>query len=83
MATSASFVGNYAILPTLLSASDIAKFIKRNPKSVTSFLTRFAEKYPGCRAELEVKRVNEPQYLYRTAEVWPAIQEWLKDGADG
>ena len=38
-----------SILPVLLAASDIAKRIKRNPKSVTSFLTRCAEKNRDCR----------------------------------
>jgi hypothetical protein len=68
--------------PALLSASDLAKLIKRNPKSVTSFLTRFACKYPDCRSENPTKRKNEPAYLYRTADVWPALQEWVKDGTE-
>ena len=72
-----------AILPVMLSASDIAKRIKRNPKSVTSFLTRFAEKYPDCRVENNSKRKNEPGYLYRTADVWPALEQWMKDNPPG
>ncbi len=71
-----------AILPVLLSASDIASRIKKNPKSVTSFLSRFAERNPDCRVEIESKRKNEPGYLYRTADVWPALEKWIKDGAE-
>ena len=62
------------ILPVLICASDIAKHIRQNVKSVTSFLTRFAEKKPDCRVANDSKRKNEPAYLYRTADVWPALQ---------
>lgn len=60
------------------AASDIAKRINRNPKSVASFLSRFAEKNPDCRVETDSKRNNEPGYLYRTSDVWPALENWLK-----
>jgi hypothetical protein len=69
------------IVPALLSASDIATRIQRNPKSVTSFLTRYAVKHPDCRVENTTKRQNEPSYLYRTADVWPALEKWVKDDA--
>ena len=69
-----------AILPVMLSASDIAGRIKRNSKSVTSFLTRLAVKYPDCRIEIEAKRRNEPAYLYRSADIWPALEKWMKGG---
>ena len=65
-----------SILPVLLCASDIAKRIQQNVKSVTSFLTRFAVKKPDCRVANDSKRKNEPEYLYRTADVWPALQAW-------
>ena len=67
------------IPPALLAASDIAKRIKRNVKSVSSFLTRFAAKNQNCRTETETPKPNEPQYLYRTADVWPALEKWMKD----
>ncbi len=67
------------ILPALLSASDIASRIQKNSKSVTSFLSRFAERNRDCRVENESKRKNEARYLYRTAVVWPAIQKWVND----
>ena len=70
------------LLPLMLSASDIAKRIKQNSKSVSSFLTRFADKNRDCRIENPTKRKNEPKYLYRTTEVWPALEKWLKDGAN-
>ncbi len=68
-----------AILPSLLSASDIAQRIHRNKKSVSSFLSRFADKNRDCRVENASKRKNEPGYLYRTADVWPALEKWLKE----
>ena len=58
---------------------DIAKRIGRKRESVTSFLTRFATRNPDCRIENESKRKNEPGYLYRTTDVWPALEKWLKD----
>jgi len=67
-----------SVMPALLSASDIAKRIKRNPKSVTSFLTRFAEKNLDCRVENASRRQNESAYLYRTGDVWPALEKWMK-----
>ncbi|MFO0805091.1 MAG: hypothetical protein U0791_18450 [Gemmataceae bacterium] len=72
-----------AVLPVLLSASDIARHISRNPKSVTSFLTRLAVRLPDCRIENESKRKTEPKYLYRTADVWPSLENWLKDDNNG
>ena len=55
--------------------------INRNQKSVTSFLTRFADKNWGCRVETGSKRRSEPSYLYRTADVWPALEKWMRDNA--
>lgn len=72
-----------AIPPALLSASDIAARINRKRESVTSFLTRFAEKFPDCRVENPSKRKNEPGYLYRTADVWPALEKWMKGNGEG
>ncbi|CAN5544477.1 hypothetical protein BH11PLA2_BH11PLA2_25170 [soil metagenome] len=64
------------IPPALLSATDIAKLLDRKRESVTSFLTRFAEKNPDCRVEIPSKRRNEPGYMYRTADVLPALEHW-------
>ena len=66
------------VLPALLSASDIAARIGRKRESVTSFLTRFADKHRDCRVENPSKRQNEPGYLYRTADVWPALERWMR-----
>lgn len=62
----------------LLAAPDIARHIGRNPKTVESLLRRYAEKHPDCRMETQSKRKNEPGFLYRTAEVWPVIDNWMK-----
>jgi hypothetical protein len=67
------------ILPVMLSASDIAVKIGRKRESVTSFLTRFAGKKPDCRVAVKSKRKNEPSWLYRTADVWPALEQWMED----
>ena len=67
-----------SILPTLLSASDIANRIQRNRSSVGTFLRRFAGRNKDCFVENRSKRRNEPKYLYRTADVWPALEKWLK-----
>lgn len=67
-----------AVLPEMLSASDVAEHIDRNRSSVTSFLTRYAQKYPDCRVPIDSKRKNEPGYLYRVADVWPALEKWMK-----
>lgn len=68
------------ILAFALSVAEIAERIGRNEKSVGSFLGRLAKKQPDCRIEIPNRRVREPEYLYRTADVWPAIEKWLKDG---
>lgn len=67
-----------SILPVMLSASDLAKHIGRKRGSVTSFLTRFARRFPDCRMENKLKRKNEPTYLYRTVDVWPALVQWAE-----
>lgn len=66
------------VLPTVMSASDLAVHVGRNVKSVSSFLSRLADKLPDCRLEVNDRRRNEPAYLYRTDVVWPAIKRWLE-----
>jgi hypothetical protein len=68
-----------SLLPAMLSASDIAKLIKRNPKSVSTFLTRYAKKHRDCRREIPTRRQNEPGFLYRTGDVWPALEQWMRE----
>jgi hypothetical protein len=53
--------------------------IKRNRKSVESFLSRYAEKNRDCRMMTNLKKQNEPKYLHRTKEVLLALSEWMKD----
>ncbi|MBN9523299.1 hypothetical protein J0H58_33100 [bacterium] len=66
------------VLPQLLSAPDIAKMVGRPREAVTSFLSRYAQTHPDCRVENQDRRSNEPKHLYRTANVWPALREWLR-----
>lgn len=71
-----------SILPTMLSAPDIAKRIKRKRESVTTFLSRYAAKYPDCRIENETKRRNEAKYLYRTNDVWLVLEKWMEENPE-
>jgi hypothetical protein len=58
-----------------LSANDLAKILQRPVDAVDSFLRRYREKYPDCCITTEGRRRNEPKYLYRAADVLPALRE--------
>jgi hypothetical protein len=60
---------------TFLSASAIAKKLNMNPERVESALRRFRKKFPDCCQEADGRRRNEPQYLYRLADVMPCIEK--------
>jgi hypothetical protein len=66
-----------AALPTMLSASDLAREIGQPTPRVETFLRRFHKKHPECRHEVDNPRRNEPRYLYSTVDVWPALQQQL------
>jgi hypothetical protein len=66
------------ILPVLLSAADIAKVLRQPKERVESFLRRFRKSNPDCCIEIGNPRRNEPRIFYRTADVWPALQEQLR-----
>jgi hypothetical protein len=61
-------------LPTVLSAADLARALEQPGSRVESFLRRFREDHPDSFTEVDNPRKNEPRYLYRTADVWPALQ---------
>jgi hypothetical protein len=65
-------------LPNLLSARDLARQIGQPHGLVDCFLRRFHEKHPDCRVGTDSPRKNEAHYLYRVADVWPALEERLK-----
>jgi hypothetical protein len=66
-------------LPPLLSAGDLARVLQQPVARVESFLRRHRVTYPDCCTEVEEggRRKNEPRYLYRTADVWPVLQQQL------
>lgn len=66
-----------SITPGLLSAPDIAKLIGLPRKSVTTFLNRYAGKYPFSRIENPERRRGDAKYLYRTADLRPALEQWM------
>jgi hypothetical protein len=63
--------------PELCSSSDIAALLKQPPDRVDTFLRRYREKHPDCFVPVRSPRRNEPRFLYRTAEVWPALERQL------
>jgi hypothetical protein len=67
-----------ATLPPLLSAADLARQLRQPMRRVETFLRRYhREEHQDCRTEVPNPRKREPKYLYRTADVWPALLERL------
>ena len=64
--------------PALLSAADLARLTGESVDKVDSFLRRYREDYPDCYVVNESKRKTDPKYLYRTADVLPALQARAK-----
>jgi hypothetical protein len=64
--------------PALLSAADLASLTGQSVDKVDSFLRRYRENYPDCYVQNESKRKTDPKYLYRTADVLPALQARAK-----
>jgi hypothetical protein len=64
-------------LPVMLSAADLARSLGQPVSRVESFLRRFRESHPDCSIQVDSPRKNEPRVLYRTADVWPALQQQL------
>jgi hypothetical protein len=66
----------------LLSASDLARKLGQPVSRVESFLRRYRVKYPDCfhMNDRDDRRRNEPTYLYRTADVLPALRDHVTDG---
>jgi hypothetical protein len=68
------------ILPSSpMGSADLARLLGENPDAVESFLRRYRKEFSDCYIENESPRVNEPRYLYRPADVWPALLAW-RDG---
>jgi hypothetical protein len=64
-------------LSEFMSASDLATRTGATRDSVNAFLRRYRDDYPDCVTEVEARRRNEPHYLYRAADVLPALRAHL------
>jgi len=64
-------------LPQLCSAPDLARRLGLNVNLVDSFLRRLRGVKRDCYVESDNPRKNEPRYLYRTADIWPELQQQL------
>lgn len=62
-------LGTETDIPSLLSASDLARMIGQKPKTVETFLRRLRATRPDCFEVVESRRKNEPRYLYRVHDV--------------
>jgi hypothetical protein len=72
--------GLAGMLPEFAAAPDLARLLQQPLKRVDACLRRLRKQLPDCYVEVEEKkdrRRNEPRYMYRTADVWPALQEQL------
>ena len=67
------------IFPVLLSAADFARHLDQPASRVETFLGRYRRTHPDCAIEVPNPKRTEPRYLYRTADVWPALQERLSE----
>jgi hypothetical protein len=67
------------VLPFVATAAEIAKLLGRDPDAVATFLQRHRRSHPDCVIENDNRRNREHRYLYRCAEVWPALVEHFGD----
>ncbi len=68
--------------PQWASVNDLAVMLKKPRSAVESFLRRYRVKYPDCFMEADSPRRNEPRYLYRIADVLPALKEHFVEKAN-
>jgi hypothetical protein len=61
------------------SAGDLARRFGWSVGAVESFLRRYRERFVDCFDEADGRRRNEPRYLYRVADVLPALREHFGD----
>jgi hypothetical protein len=61
----------------LQSSKDLARKLGPSVKlaAVESFLRRYRAKFPDCAMPTDSPRRNEPRFLYRVADVLPALKE--------
>jgi hypothetical protein len=65
-----------------MCAADLARHLGMSDhlRALETFLRRHRRDYPDCCVEIERggRRKNQALYLYRPADVWPALQEWRR-----
>jgi hypothetical protein len=64
--------------PSAASALDLAKLIGEESRMVEAFLRRHRKKYPDCAHAVDCPRKGESRFLYRTADVRSALEDWQK-----
>jgi hypothetical protein len=65
-------------LPRLISAPDLAEKLGENEPKVESFLRRLRSELTDCFIDASKeggRRVNEPKYMYRTADIAPELRK--------
>lgn len=67
--------------PILACVADLARCLGQPTGGVETFLRRYRKEHPDCFREVDNPRKNEARYVYRTSDVWPALQEWAAKGA--
>jgi hypothetical protein len=72
-------VAEVAPMPIFAGAAELARRLGQRTDRVESFLRRLREQFPDCYINTEQPRVNEPRYLYRTADVWPLLERKQND----
>ena len=56
-----------------IAAPQLASALDRSEDAVNGQLKAIVKRRPDCRIEVPGRRTGEPQYLYRTGDVWPEL----------
>ena len=67
----------FILLMKMATAPDIARLLQLSSSRVETALRRFREDHPECCEPVGNPRKNEPQYIYRTAEIRPVLERLL------
>jgi hypothetical protein len=70
----------WEILPEMLSATDLARHLKADPKRVETILRRYRKKHVDCFREAEGAKRNEARFLYRVKDVITPLKQALAKG---
>jgi hypothetical protein len=67
-----------AVLPSLLSASDLARLFGVRANRMEVYLRRLRARLPWCFEETEYRQRNKPTYLYKVADVTPYLKDHFR-----